>query len=59
MEAPVISNDVLARHARDAAQEVARRVQERFAEYLERTPNREVGSVDVFAERVGAPPARQ
>jgi uncharacterized alkaline shock family protein YloU len=42
-----------------AAQDVARRVQERVAEYLERMANLEVGSVDVVVERVGAPPAKQ
>ena len=96
MEAPVISTDVLARYASDAAQEVegvssltreaaevtgtaergdvvvhlelewgagaedvARLVQERVAQYLERMANFEVGSVDVVVERVGAPPAKQ
>jgi uncharacterized alkaline shock family protein YloU len=96
MEAPVISPEVLARYAGDAAlevdgvsslagtapevtragdaagvvvhvelrwgaesEDVARRVQERVAEYLGRTAELEVGSVDVVVERVGAPPAKQ
>jgi uncharacterized alkaline shock family protein YloU len=96
VEAPVISNDVLARYAGDAALEVdgvsglthdaaeisesdgaldvdvhvelawgagadgvARRVQERVVEYLERMANVHVGSVDVVVERVGAPPAKR
>jgi uncharacterized alkaline shock family protein YloU len=96
VEPPVISNEVLARYARDAALEVdgisgltrdaaeisghdgvvdvdvhvelawgsgadgvARLVQERVAEYLERMARVEVGSVDVVVERVGAPPARR
>jgi uncharacterized alkaline shock family protein YloU len=96
MEAPVISNDVLARYARDAALEVegvsrlardaagvsgtevgfdiavhvelawgaaadgvARDVQERVAEYIERMANVSVGSVDVVVESVGAPPAKR
>jgi uncharacterized alkaline shock family protein YloU len=96
VEAPVISNEVLARYAGDAALEVegvsglardaaeisgsdgvvdidvhielawgtgadavARRVQERVAEYIERMANVNVGSVDVVVERVGAPPAKQ
>ena len=97
MEAPVISADVLARYAGDAAQEVAgvsgltrgaaevvsssaekadvvvhlelewgasadavaRRVQERVAEYLGGMANLDVASVDVVVERVGAPPAKQ
>ena len=96
MEAPVISADVLARYAGDAALEVAgvsgltrdaaevsssaekadvvvhvelewgasadavaRRVQERVAEYLGRMANLDVSSVDVVVERVGAPPAKQ
>jgi uncharacterized alkaline shock family protein YloU len=96
MEAPVISIDVLARYAGDAAlevdrvsrltrdaaqvvgtaeradvvvhlelewgapaEEVARRVQDRVTEYLERMANLDVGSVDVVVERVGAPPAKQ
>jgi uncharacterized alkaline shock family protein YloU len=96
MEAPVISPEVLARYAGDAAQEVvgvsglsreaaeiatsggetdvvvhvaldwgasaesvARAVQERVREYLERMANLHVGSVDVVVERVGAPPAKQ
>lgn len=96
MEAPVISNDVLARYAghaalevdgvsalaRDAAEisgtegtveidvhveiawgpgaeEVAREVQQRVAEYVDRMANVSVGSVDVVVERVGAPPAKR
>ena len=96
MEAPVISSEVLARYAGDAAlevngisgltrdaaevtrtggsaavvvhvelqwgaaaEEVARQVQERVAEYLGRMAELEVGSVDVLVERVGAPPAKQ
>ena len=96
MEAPVISNDVLARYAGDAALEVegvsslardaaeisgtdgfvdidvhielvwgataegvARAVQQRVAEYIERMANVHVGSVDVVVERVGAPPAKR
>jgi uncharacterized alkaline shock family protein YloU len=96
VEAPVISNDVLARYAGDAALEVegvsglardaaeisgadgaveidvhvelawgagadsvARQVQERVAEYIERMANLHVGSVHVVVERVGAPPAKQ
>jgi uncharacterized alkaline shock family protein YloU len=96
VEAPVISNDVLARYAGDAALEVdgvsglardaagisggdgvveidlhvelewgagagavARRVQERVAEYIERMANVQVGSVDVVVERVGTPPAKR
>ena len=96
MEAPVISTDVLARYAGDAAQEitgvsgltrsaaevsgapdetdvavhlelewgasaeaVARQVQDRVAEYLERMANLQVGAVDVVVERVGAPPAKR
>jgi uncharacterized alkaline shock family protein YloU len=96
MEAPVISTEVLARYAGDAAQEiagvsgltrdaaevtgtseksavvvhvelewgagaegVARQVQDRVAEYLERMANLQVGSVDVVVERVGAPPAKR
>ena len=96
MEAPVISADVLARYAGDAAREVAgvsgltrdaaevsrsgettdvvvhlaldwgasaesvaRRVQQRVVEYLERMAKLQVGSVDVVVERVGAPPAKQ
>ena len=41
------------------ADAVARRVQERVAEYIERMANVHVGSVDVVVERVGAPPAKQ
>lgn len=96
MEGPVISNDVLARYAGDAALDVdgvsglardaaevstgdgiveidvhvelewgagvdavARRVQERVSEYIERMANVRVGSVDVVVDRVGAPPAKQ
>jgi uncharacterized alkaline shock family protein YloU len=96
VEAPVISNDVLARYAGDAALEVegisglardaaeisggdggvdidlhvelawgagadsvARDVQKRVAEYIERMTNVRVGSVDVVVERVGAPPAKR
>jgi uncharacterized alkaline shock family protein YloU len=96
VEAPVISNEVLARYAGDAALEVdglsglapdaaeisesdgsvdidlhvelawgadadgvARRVQERVSEYIERMANVHVGSVHVVVERVGAPPAKQ
>ena len=42
-----------------SAEDVARQVQERVAEYLERMAKLEVGSVDVVVERVGAPPAKQ
>ena len=96
MEAPVISNEVLARYAGDAALEVegvsslardaaeisgtdgaveidvhvelaggagaegvAREVQQRVAEYIERMANVNVGSVDVLVERVGSPPAKR
>jgi uncharacterized alkaline shock family protein YloU len=96
MEAPVISNEVLARYASDAAlevdgvsglardaaevsgvdgrfdvdlhlelawgaagEDVAREVQARVAEYVERMANVSVGSVDVIVERVGAPPAKR
>ena len=96
MEVPVISNEVLARYAGDAALEVegvsslardaaeisgsdgtididvhvelawgaaaesvAREVQRRVAEYIERMANLHVGSVDVVVERVGAPPAKR
>ena len=96
MEAPVISPDVLARYAGDAALEVAgvsgltsdaaevsssaekadvvvhlelewgasadavaRRVQERVAEYLGRMANLDVASVDVVVERIGTPPAKR
>jgi len=96
MEAPVISNEVLARYAGDAALEVegvsslardaaeiaatdgtveidvhvelawgcaaegvAREVQQRVAEYIERMANVSVGSVDVVVERIGAPPAKR
>jgi uncharacterized alkaline shock family protein YloU len=96
VEAPVISNDVLARYAGDAALEVdgvsglagdaaeisavdgtidvdvhvelewgagadgvARSVQQRVADYLERMASVHVGSVDVVVERVGAPPAKR
>jgi uncharacterized alkaline shock family protein YloU len=96
METPVISNEVLARYAGDAALEVdgvsslardaaeisstdgtveidvhvelawgagaervARAVQQRVAEYIERMANVRVASVDVVVERVGTPPAKQ
>jgi len=96
MEAAVISTEVLARYASDAAQEitgvsgltrgaaevsgtpdetdvvvhlelewgasaeaVARQVQDRVAEYLERMANLQVSAVDVVVERVGAPPAKR
>jgi uncharacterized alkaline shock family protein YloU len=96
VEAPAISNEVLARYAGDAALEVdgvsglardaaeitavdgtvdvdvhvelewgagadgvARNVQGRVADYLERMANVYVGSVDVVVERVGAPPAKR
>ncbi len=96
MEAPVISNEVLARYAGDAALEVegvsglareaaeisggegaiaidvhvelawgagaegvARQVQQRVSDYIERMANVHVGSVDVVVERVGAPPAKR
>ena len=42
-----------------AAADVAREVQTRVAEYLERMANLTVGSVDVVVEGVGSPPARQ
>jgi uncharacterized alkaline shock family protein YloU len=42
-----------------AAADVARNVQARVAEYLERMANLEVGSVDVVIDGVGAPPAKQ
>ena len=42
-----------------AADCVARQVQERVAEYIERMANVHVGSVDVVVERVGPPPAKQ
>lgn len=41
------------------AAEVAKRVQERVSEYLERIANVRVGSVDVVVDRVGTPPAKQ
>jgi uncharacterized alkaline shock family protein YloU len=41
------------------ADRVARQVQERVAEYIERMANVHAGSVDVVVERVGAPPAKQ
>jgi uncharacterized alkaline shock family protein YloU len=96
VEAPVISNDVLARYAADAALEVdgvagltrdaaevsaadgtvdidvhvelawgvgadgvARQVQQRVSEYIERMASVRVGSVDVVVDRVGEPPARR
>lgn len=96
-ETPLISSDVLARYAGDAALEVegvsglardaaevtrdaggsvdvdvhvelvwgaaaetvARGVQERVSEYVERMANVRVGSVDVLVEAVGAPPAKR
>ena len=42
-----------------AADGVARQVQERVTEYIERMANVRVGSVDVVVGRVGAPPAKQ
>lgn len=42
-----------------AADGVARQVQERVAEYIERMANLHVASVDVVVERVGAPPAKR
>ncbi len=42
-----------------AAEDVARKVQERVAEYLERMANLTVGSVDVVIDGVGAPPAKR
>ncbi len=93
MESPVISRDVLARYAGDAAlevdgvtaltreavgisddgdidvhvelewgaktEDVARSVQGRVAEYVERMASTRVGRVDVVVERVGAPPAKR
>jgi uncharacterized alkaline shock family protein YloU len=41
------------------AEGVARQVQDRVAQYLERMANLQVGSVDVVVERVGAPPAKR
>jgi len=41
------------------AADVAREVQRRVAEYLERMANLTVGSVDVVVDGVGAPPAKQ
>jgi uncharacterized alkaline shock family protein YloU len=38
---------------------VARAVQQRVAEYIERMANVRVASVDVVVERVGTPPAKQ
>lgn len=95
-DTPVISNEVLARYAGDAAlevegvaglardaaevsgsdgtfaidvhvelawgagaEDVARAVQRRVAEYVGRMANVDVGSVDVVVESVGAPPAKQ
>jgi uncharacterized alkaline shock family protein YloU len=96
VDAPVISNDVLARYAADAALEVdgvagltrdaaevsaadrtvdidvhvelawgvgadgvARQVQQRVSEYIERMASVRVGSVDVVVDRVGEPPAKR
>ena len=42
-----------------AAEDVARKVQTRVAEYLERMANLTVGSVDVVFDGVSAPPAKQ
>jgi uncharacterized alkaline shock family protein YloU len=42
-----------------AADGVARQVQARVAEYIERMARVHVGSVDVVVDRVGAPPAKQ
>ena len=42
-----------------AAEDVARKVQTRVAEYLERMANLTVGSVDVVFDSVSAPPAKQ
>ena len=42
-----------------SAADVAREVQRRVAEYLERMANLAVGSVDVVVAGVGAPPAKQ
>ena len=42
-----------------AAERVARDVQQRVAEYIERMANVSVGSVDVVVERVGTPPAKR
>ncbi len=42
-----------------SAESVARSVQKRVSEYLERMANSSIGSVDVVVERVGAPPAKQ
>lgn len=42
-----------------SAPDVAREVQRRVAEYLERMASLKVGSVDVVVDRVGAPPAKQ
>jgi uncharacterized alkaline shock family protein YloU len=41
------------------AEDVARKVQTRVAEYLERMANLTVGSVDVVFDSVSAPPAKQ
>lgn len=41
------------------AEDVARKVQTRVAEYLERMASLTVGSVDVVIDGVGAPPAKQ
>jgi uncharacterized alkaline shock family protein YloU len=42
-----------------SVQAVARQVQDRVAEYLERMTNLQVSAVDVVVERVGAPPAKR
>lgn len=42
-----------------SAGEVAREVQARVSEYLERMANAQVAAVDVVVDSVGAPPAKQ
>ena len=42
-----------------SAADVAREVQRRVAEYLERMASLKVGSVDVVVDGVGAPPAKR
>jgi uncharacterized alkaline shock family protein YloU len=42
-----------------SAPDVAREVQRRVAEYLERMASLKIGSVDVVVDGVGAPPAKQ
>lgn len=42
-----------------AAGEVARQVQERVADYIERMADVRVSSVDVVVEHVGVPPAKR